>query len=249
MNEKLNLPKATREVVEKIKAIDVYLSKAENQNNADFKSKQEESCTLRESYNFYDEIFEENGKKGLKDAKEDVVVPAIYDEICWRDWYFTRGAYVAVKSNGKMGLVLRDGKGTPASKFEFSRIDYIPCTNVFMVWKEGDDKHFALWYDGEVVTPYDLDAAYDLCDGNVVVEKGGKQGLLYVTEGTLYVTPEYDEIEGSSDATFVFRKDGKEGWVTTEGQFVTEQEFNALEGEEFDKVDAAGFLCGFMMFG
>ena len=65
--------------------------------------------------------------------------------------------------DGKAALVKRDGKGTPITEFEFTHVERISFSPFYAVCKE-DKSHFALLYQGKVITPYELetyDAAVD----------------------------------------------------------------------------------------
>jgi hypothetical protein len=79
---------------------------------------------MKEKYIHYHEVFEENGKYGIKDHAGNVILSAQYD--------FLRTPYVYVddlrtvpiiaQKDGKMGLVLPDGKDTVAVPFIYDDI-------------------------------------------------------------------------------------------------------------------------------
>ncbi len=94
---------------------------------------------LKEKYIQYHEVFEENGKFGIKDHQGNVMVSPSYD--------FLRTCYVYVddtiltpviaEKGGKMGLVLPDGKDTVVADFLYDDIslrDEYPC---FEATKDG----------------------------------------------------------------------------------------------------------------
>lgn len=79
---------------------------------------------IRSKYIRYHEVFEENGKFGIRDSEGTVIVPAEYD--------FLRTCYVYVddlltmpiiaQRDGKLGLVLPDGKNTVVAPFIYDDI-------------------------------------------------------------------------------------------------------------------------------
>lgn len=79
---------------------------------------------IRSKYIRYHEVFEEDGKFGIRDSEGTVIVPAEYD--------FLRTCYVYVddlltmpiiaQRDGKLGLVLPDGKNTIVAPFIYDDI-------------------------------------------------------------------------------------------------------------------------------
>lgn len=79
---------------------------------------------IRSKYIRYHEVFEQDGKFGIRDCEGAVTVPAQYD--------FLRTCYVYVddlqtmpiiaQRDGKLGLVLPDGKGTVVAPFVYDDI-------------------------------------------------------------------------------------------------------------------------------
>lgn len=80
-----------------------------------------EFADINSKYNLEDELFEKNSKKGLKDASGKIIIPPIFDDINDTDLYRSSRPMI-VTNNGKKGLVIRDGKGTPLTEFEFKDI-------------------------------------------------------------------------------------------------------------------------------
>lgn len=95
---------------------------------------------IRDKYEQYHEVFEENGHFGIKDHKGNVLIPAHYD--------FLRTPYVYVddlrtlpviaQRDGKMGLILPDGKETLVADFIYDDISLRDEPPYFEAWK-GDD--------------------------------------------------------------------------------------------------------------
>lgn len=95
---------------------------------------------IRDKYEQYHEVFEENGHFGIKDHKGKVLIPAHYD--------FLRTPYVYVddlrtlpviaQRDGKMGLILPDGKETVVADFIYDDISLRDEPPYFEAWK-GDE--------------------------------------------------------------------------------------------------------------
>ncbi len=79
---------------------------------------------IKDKYIRYHEVYEENGKFGMKDHEGNILVHAFYD--------FLRTPYVYVddlqllpviaEKDGKMGLVIPDGKDTIVAEFIYDNI-------------------------------------------------------------------------------------------------------------------------------
>lgn len=101
---------------------------------------------MKEKYVRLHEVYEENGKYGLKDWDGTVTLPAEYD--------FLRTPFVYVddllsmpviaEKGGKMGLVMPDGKGTVVLPFEYDDISLRDEEPWFELTKDGET---TLWSD------------------------------------------------------------------------------------------------------
>ena len=95
---------------------------------------------IREKYEQYHEVFEEDGRFGIKDHQGNILIPAHYD--------FLRTLYVYVddlrtlpviaQRDGKMGLILPDGKETVVAEFIYDDISLRDEPPYFEAWK-GDE--------------------------------------------------------------------------------------------------------------
>lgn len=95
---------------------------------------------IREKYEQYHEVFEEDGRFGIKDHQGNILIPAHYD--------FLRTPYVYVddlrtlpviaQRDGKMGLILPDGKETVVAEFIYDDISLRDEPPYFEAWK-GDE--------------------------------------------------------------------------------------------------------------
>ncbi|WP_293524514.1 hypothetical protein [Prevotella sp.] len=92
---------------------------------------------IREKYEQYHEVFEEDGRFGIKDHQGKILIPAHYD--------FLRTPYVYVddlrtlpviaQRDGKMGLILPDGKETVVADFIYEDISLRDEPPYFEAWK------------------------------------------------------------------------------------------------------------------
>lgn len=181
-------------------------------------------------YDWYDSVYEENGKLGLKDIKGDVVVPAKYDGFQMRCHYlFTHNVPRVATVNGKAGLVKAYGNGEELTTFDYVSISYMIILPYFTL-KKGE-KYGIIHMDGRIIAPCILDEVC-LPSGNCVVFKaGGKYGLVDSSCGDLYVAPQYDNIEFiDMEQPYTVTKDGVEGVINEAGTFMTDEEALDYEG-------------------
>ena len=235
------------EVVERFDELEAEIKRLrESDNDEDWPKRMklvEEQMKLQNTYDWSDIVFEDNGKKGLKNVKGEVLVPAEYDDFVLLEPYYYKSLGIGAKKGDYMALVKRDGKGTPMSEFEFHYIERIYGTAIYLMLKKEDMSHFALMTMGKVFTPYEVQDYEMPCDGCVILYSDGKKGLLAIDQGLVYVKPEYDEVidEGFGE-DFTFVKDGVRGRVTLEGRFVSNDEFEALSDDEQDELYDIGFV-------
>ena len=176
--------------------------------------------SFEEKYDLMTEIYEENGKFGVKDVAGEVLVPAIYDSI--EDTHDDWGRFYPVPANlnGKMALVASDGKGTPCTEFIYDSISY----DHGYYFMEKDGKCGFADLDGYIYLPTEADVIYEpepYCD-IVTYEVGEKQGFVSlgakVATGALYDACEFDE-----EKYLVVSKDGAKGYLDISGNFTTDE--------------------------
>lgn len=229
--------------IEQVKQLDEMVSKMGTIPEADYCEFYEEYNDLIYSYDWNDIVFEENGKKGLKNVKGQVVVPAMYDDFSDLAPYYEYPKRVIAYLNGKVALVKRDGEGSPITDFEFSQMERIPFTPFYAVWKEEDEAHFAVMYDGKVITPYEIEVYGDVVDGGVWLGANGKTGLLHYVGEIIYIKPQYDSIyDEGVGSDFFFVKDGVAGRLTLDGRFIPNEVWDNLTDDEYDELWQVGWL-------
>ena len=176
--------------------------------------------SFMEEYDIHTRIYEENGRKGVKDAAGEVLVPAEFDEVAYTFMDHCRPLAVPVIKDGRFALVAQDGKGTMISGFEYDEIHYTPeCCYILI--KDGK-KGMAL-SDGTIVIPVQMDQVYTPFNGLAAFEKNGKSGFSMVYEG---ITTEavYDDSDMEGDTYLEVVKDGVKGFIDSNGAFTTDED-------------------------
>ena len=242
MEKENKLPKITHE------QIALYKKKSEACDKAFLKGDKvqdimEELTHLLNEYDWMSYIFEgENGKKGMKNAPGDIIIPANYDDfLCTFNYEYPLPAMPTLK-NGKWGLVTTDGSGTEMTDFiydEFRDIEWVP--GYFLFKKDGSQKYGLITYDGNEVLPCTLDPQTETLSHVVFIYSGEKCGLVVTCYDTV-IEPIYDkiEVEGDSEAPITFTKNGVEGYVNLDGEFISKKDLEKLEQtdvEAFEKWD------------
>ena len=246
-NEREQLPRATKELAERLDYVIAERARLRESDDADattqFFSMCREYDKLTDNYDWNDEVFEENGKKGLRNVKGEVVVPAIYDDFLMLEPYYYKSHPVGAVLGDMAGLVARDGTGTPVTEFEYCLVAPIFMTPFHAVWKAEYGRYFALMVADKVITPYEIEEFDIPCDGVLPLYADGKKGMLAYDLGLIYIKPEYDDIHGGGiGEDFIFVKDGKKGRVTLDKRFVSDEEFSNLSEEEQDELCDEGFI-------
>ena len=220
----------TDDVIERVEALKVEIHKAlekEDLEQADILNEEYED--VMSSYDFYDQIFEENGKKGLKDVMGNLLVPALYSDFyeVFRIDFNRAYPVVAADESGKLAMVTTDGKGTPLMPFEYDVIEFIDFSDYFVAEKSG--KYGVLTSDAEFIVPCELDRCYEPVGDIMTVEADGRFGLL--TSWGLYVKPIFDEMTDKEDCIYV-RKGKDWGFLDEDGRFIPEKDKAAVEGAD-----------------
>ena len=224
MNNFRNMQKVTPEVIERLEFI---LNELEKENCAlEIKVELHE---IEEKYDLYDCIFEENDKKGVKDIKGNVRVPAMYKDYSLRyAFHHLRKAPIpAENEDGKYALIKADGTGTPITSFEYDWISLVPFTSLFIAEKNG--KEGLVSFEGEVIVPCELDSVSNGVPMNGLIEltNDNKYGLFDYKTG-LYVKPIFDQLEENNDNVYV-RLNDHWGYLDEEGNFIDEADVETWE--------------------
>ena len=190
---------------------------------------EEENKELNDQYNFFDQEFEENGKKGIKDIAGNIRVPALYADFSELYHYdvFRHRPIPAVDAHNKSALVATDGTGTPLTPFIYDNIHQIDWTSFYLATI--GKKSAVLTAQGKELVPCIIDSYSESFNGISTFSSDGKEGI-FTCDG-LYVPPIFDKISENSDWVYV-SLNGKWGYVDTEGHFVDD-----TDEEAYDEAD------------
>lgn len=178
-----------------------------------------------EEYDTFACVFEENGKKGVKDAAGEVLVPAQFDEVTYTFADIFRGTAIAVIKAGKMALVKPDGQGTMLTDFIYDSIPF--QDGYYFLMKDG--KFGLATSGGHVVLPAEQDEVFLPMNDLVVFTKDGKNGFAMLGTG-LVTEAEYEDYELTDNDYLKVFKDGQAGYIDAEGKFTEDEDemfFNA----------------------
>ena len=185
---------------------------------------------LASLYNWDDYEFTNpiTGKKGVKDAAGQILIPAEYEEF---PQLGNRHSFclphMAAKKDGKFGIVKADGTGKVIADFCFDYLIYCPYIAMYQAFWDGvKDKFGCVESNGKVFIPNVLTKYYEPHNEFILLEADGKYGAIDVYTFS-FVLPQYDKIKCEHRANVVFYKDGKEGYVVADtGEFVPKDQFD-----------------------
>ncbi|MBQ4450016.1 MAG: WG repeat-containing protein [Prevotella sp.] len=186
-------------------------------------------------------IFVENGKVGLKDAADRVVLFAVYDGINFTD----TKTPICVCRDGKWGLT--DARGRIIVDPKYDNI-YCPCNDRIAVCTE--EKWGYIDYKGKEIIPLIYDDALEFinaeyCFGTPCawVQKDGKWGTINTT-GEVVIPFEYDSAD-ELNGVIIVEKNGKSGIINHKNEFIMPLGDNVINMLDDHIVSFSGDeLCG-----
>ena len=189
-----------------------------------------EQNQIEEQYDLMDIVYEVNGKKGIKDIKGKVRVPALYSDFAVLYAYtsFRNTPVIALNDEGRFAIVKANGTGEAICGFEYEDIDIEPLSKLFVVHKDG--KTALMNGQGQLLTPLELDKVYLYMpiNGLIEIEMDGKMGL-YDYCNKLYVRPVYDAIDEKESSVYV-QLGERWGYISSEdGTFIDEYDEDTLD--------------------
>lgn len=205
-------PKATKEVVMKYEQME---KQAKLYNGFEYQLFRDRNAVYHDSYDWMDVTFHENGKEGVKNVCDEIIVPAKFDEILYTYCYSMPLPYI-VANGGKKGLVKKDGKGTVVVPCEYDLIKPIDFYAYFVAMKDG--KYGLIARDGQIIIPVENEKIFFPDINFIVTTKNGKKGL-FSMDYDIYINPEYDDIEyDGPDEAIKFIRNGKTFYHNIDGQ-------------------------------
>ena len=181
---------------------------------------------FEKEYDVFTKEYEENGKRGIKDAAGEILVPAIFDDIAYTFTDRMRSIAVPVIKDGKMALVKPDGKGTLLTGFDYGHIVF---DDYYYVLISGEKKGLATM-GGNVIIPAEMDEIYTPCNDLAAFTKDGKFGFTMIGYNII-TEPIYESYDIVTEWDYLqVVKDGVTGWIDESGNFTTDEDerfFNA----------------------
>ena len=234
MKEEKNLPRPT---VEQLNEFDQLRASLNDLQGAAYDETINKLNNLISSYDWDNYEFTDpaTGKKGVKNAAGQILIPAEYDRFTFLgDHNVFDLSHLAAEKDGKFGVVSADGSGKVLCDFRFDVLIWNAYTGLYdACWDGVKGKFGFVSKEGKVLIPNVLTQLYEPWNDFMLLEADGKFGALDVST-FYYVLPEYDQIDWEPDEDVVFHKDGVEGYVVEEtGEFVPKEKFE--EDEKYDK--------------
>ena len=206
----------------------------------------DEYYDIADKYNLDAIIFEgKNGKKGLKDCCERILVPAKYEGFGFipKPFVFTRKSVNAIR-DGKYVLVALDGSGEELTKEPYDEIrlaTYYHLGSPYVYRKNGMKAWGFMNTSGDEVCDNIIDKYY-WGQNSMWYDSGEKMG--YWQFGVVFLPPIYDNIEmtGDPEDPLLFTLNGVQGYVRQDGSFLPLAEFKKMEEEDEDSI-VWDFIC------
>mgnify|MGYP003294018022 CR=1 FL=1 len=206
----------------------------------------DELNVLIDEYSFMTTIFVgDNGKKGMRHANGDILVPAIYDDFAFTfDCLMVNYEIIPALQDGKSGLVKCDGTGTPVTGFMYDSIGVVPMTTrAFFFKKDGSTAYGLMLSDGRELCPCVIDKHYEPSSVCMLLKGGNYYGLYDLHDRV--VMPIYEDIEvGEPEEPMIFTYNGVLGYLDKDLKFVSKSDVDAIEDEDERQERLLDFLPG-----
>ena len=207
--------------------------------------------TLLKQYDWRDELFREDGLVGLRNVNGDILVPCGNYDFIHGCNYGDNTTLAIASRNGLYGLIRRDGKGSVVIPFKYIDIERLDYNKSGVAV----DKEFNLHIGYRKVSHYLV--ADIIVNGQVVVsdagnffwsERGGieyfkyqeesvKTGFLGIYWDWILVEDMIDEVKLNDEQPYyTFLKDGEEGVLTTNKEFIPLKKWNIMTEEQQDEI-------------
>lgn len=204
---------------------------------------------LKKKYDWRDEMFRENGLVGLRNVNGDILVPCgDYDFIHGCDYWDDTSLAIASR-NGMYGLIKRDGKGTAVTPFKYENIERLDYNKAGVATSKRYNVHIGyrkvsyymvadIIVNGQVI----VSDAGNFFTGRGGIEfdkiKEGKisKGFLGIYWDWILVEDNFDDMNWNDEQPyFTFVKNGEEGVLTTDKEFIPLEKWNSMTDDEQDE--------------
>lgn len=224
--------KATTEVINRLNAltnsISLHLAKEEF---SEANKLQNEFFEIENSYDLFDQLYQEGEKVGVKDVTGRILVPAIYHGFSELFSYsIKRGEPLAAQNaDGKFALVAADGTGKPLTEFVYDQIRCKHYTSFYTCYQDTSEgpKMGLLNNKGQEIVPCKMDHIYEISNDIIHFEQNGKFGL--ITIWGLYIAPIYDEMTEDKEDQVYVRLGDQWGYLNEKGTFIPKEDEETIQ--------------------
>ena len=118
-----------------------------------------------------------------------------------------------------------DGSEKVLCTFKFDWIESVRFTSLYFArWDGVKDRYGMIAANGNVICPNVLTSYYEPFNDIIIIESEKKLGVIDL-DTYQCVLPEYDDLDADPDELIVFHKDGKEWYITDEGERITKEQY------------------------
>lgn len=188
-------------------------------NSASTDADYEKAKAFEDEYETFAQIFEEDGKKGVKDIVGEIIVPALFDEIAYTFTEAFSWFAIPVVNDGKYGLVKPDGSGEMLEECIYDNI--VLDDWFYFLLKDG--KQGLCTATGKRIIPAEMDKVYHPFNDLVTFEKEGKEGYAMMNTGII-TEAVYDSSDILDDEYLSVTYNGQSGYIDADGQFTTDED-------------------------
>ena len=176
MKKEQNLPRPTVEQLNEYDQLSAKLSDSQLQGAA-YDEVINKLNDLISSYNWdnYEFVDPVTGKKGVKNAAGQILVPADFEEFTFLgDHHVFNLPHLAAKKDGKYGVVAADGTGNVLADFRFDVLIWCPYTAMYQACWDGVKGKFGFVTKyGKVFIPNILTQFYEPWNDFILLEADG----------------------------------------------------------------------------
>jgi hypothetical protein len=178
---------------------------------------------LMNEYDWSNEMFEEEGRFGLKSCMGDILLPAKFDGLkLLSSQNLPKGAKVVACKDNKWGIVKADGFGEWCIQPEFDDIGF---PNYFTAVRKGDKWGILNTELNEWVVELEMDeicngSSFPFINGVAYFMKDGKMGVM--TDRGYCTDPVFDEVMADDSGLITATCNGQTGFINREGELITD---------------------------
>lgn len=209
-------PKPTAEEVIRLKKLEERIKDG---------SWDDEYAELFDSRDWSPEFIYEDNLMGLKTAFEEIILPPVFEDIrLLTQTIMEPGDRVAVKQNGKWGVVVADGKGTWICEPEFDDIGY---PNVITYVRKGNKMGVIDLAERKYLLPLEYDHIDDyesfmFVNGIGFFEKDGLHGVMM--EDGSHTEAIFEDVDFEPEEPVKVKYKGKWGFIDEAGKFTEDED-------------------------